>query len=177
MEFKELTLAELTNGFVWSEEKQSYQCIFCGEEFENGLIYQLRGKSVNALRALQEHIFDEHSGVFESLLEMDKQINGLSDTQKDVLEGMYRQKDNKELCEEMGISAATVRTHKFNLQKMKREAKVFLAIMEQIENEEILAMRKRLEPEEKKLPKDHLRFNPQMTGNTLHPFFTQYNLK
>ena len=97
MEFKELTLAELTNGFVWSEEKQSYQCIFCGEEFENGLIYQSRSNSVTALRAIQEHIFDEHDGVFESLLKMDKQINGLSDTQRDVLEGLYRQKDNKKV--------------------------------------------------------------------------------
>ena len=177
MEFKELTLEEITNGFVRCEEKQSYQCIFCGEEFENGRIYQSRGELVNALRAVQEHIFDKHGGVFESLLEMDKQVNGLSDTQKDVLEGLYRQKDNKKLCEEMGITPATVRTHKFNLQRMKREAKIFRAIMEQSENEEILALRKRLEPEAKKMPEDYLHFNPEMTGNTLHPFFTQYNLK
>ena len=97
---------------------------------------------------MQEHLFDEHGGVFESLLEMDKQVNGLSDSQKEVLEGMYRQKDNKALCEAMSISAATVRTHKFNLQKMKREARVFLAIMEQIENEELVAARKRLELQE-----------------------------
>lgn len=177
MEFKELTLEELIQGYVWSEEEQAYQCIFCGEKFEEGLIYTSRGRSVSAHRAMQEHLFDEHGGVFESLLEMDKQVNGLSDSQKEVLEGMYRQKDNKALCEAMSISAATVRTHKFNLQKMKREARVFLAIMEQIENEELVAARKRLELQEDAHTPRKPHFDPQFAANLLHPFFTQYNLK
>ena len=39
MECKELTLEELTRGYVWSEEEQLYQCIFCGDKMEEGLIY------------------------------------------------------------------------------------------------------------------------------------------
>ena len=158
MEFKELTLEELTRGYIWSEEEQLYQCIFCGDKMEEGLIYSSRGKSVNALRAMQEHIFDEHGSVFECLLDLDKQMNGLSDAQKDVLEGLYYEKDNKAIGEEMGISDATVRTYKFNLQKMKRRARIFLAMMEQIENEEIIALRKRLEPEQnvENIRKPHL---------------------
>ena len=177
MEFKELTLEELTRGYVWSEEEQLYQCIFCGDKFEEGLIDSSRGKSVNALRAMQEHIFDEHGSVFECLLDLDKQMNGLSDAQKDVLEGLYYEKDNKAIGEEMGISDATVRTYKFNLQKMKRRARIFLAMMEQIENEEIIALRKRLEPEQnvENIRKPH--FDTQFGANLLHPFFTQYNFK
>ena len=34
-----------------------------------------------------------------------------------VLEGLYYEKDNKAIGEEMGISDATVRTYKFNLAK------------------------------------------------------------
>ena len=177
MEFKELTLEELTRGYVWSEEEQLYQCIFCGDKFEEGLIYSSRGKSVNALRAMQEHIFDEHGSVFECLLDLDKQMHGLYDAQKDVLEGLYYEKDNKAIGEEMGISDATVRTYKFNLQKMKRRARIFLAMMEQIENEEIIALRKRLEPEQnvENIRKPH--FDTQFGANLLHPFFTQYNFK
>ena len=177
MEFKELTLEELTRGYVWSEEEQLYQCIFCGDKMEEGLIYSSRGKSVNALRAMQEHIFDEHGSVFESLLNLDKQMNGLSDAQKDVLEGLYYEKDNKAIGKEMGISDATVRTYKFNLQKMKRRARIFLAMMEQIENEDFIALRKRLEPEQnvENIRKPH--FDTQFGANLLHPFFTQYNLK
>ena len=177
MEFKELTLEELTRGYVWSEEEQLYQCIFCGDKMEEGLIYSSRGKSVNALRAMQEHIFDEHGSVFECLLNLDKQMNGLSDAQKDVLEGVYYEKDNKAIGKEMGISDATVRTYKFNLQKMKRRARIFLAMMEQIENEDFIALRKRLEPEQnvENIRKPH--FDTQFGANLLHPFFTQYNLK
>ena len=177
MEFKELTLEELTRGYVWSEEEQLYQCIFCGDKMEEGLIYSSRGKSVNALRAMQEHIFDEHGSVFECLLNLDKQMNGLSDAQKDVLEGLYYEKDNKAIGKEMGISDATVRTYKFNLQKMKRRARIFLAMMEQIENEDLIALRKRLEPEQnvENIRKPH--FDTQFGANLLHPFFTQYNLK
>ena len=51
------------------------------------------------------------------------------------------------ICEAMSISAATVRTHKFNLQKMKRGARVF-GNHEQIENEELVAARKRLDLQE-----------------------------
>ena len=177
MELKELTLEELTRGYVWSEEEQLYQCIFCGDKMEEGLIYSSRGKSVNALRAMQEHIFDEHGSVFECLLNLDKQMNGLSDAQKDVLEGLYYEKDNKAIGKEMGISDATVRTYKFNLQKMKRRARIFLAMMEQIENEDFIALRKRLEPEQnvENIRKPH--FDTQFGANLLHPFFTQYNLK
>ena len=177
MEFKELTLEELTRGYVWSEEEQLYQCIFCGDKMEEGLIYSSRGKSVNALRAMQEHIFDEHGSVFECLLNLDKQMNGLSDAQKDVLEGLYYEKDNKAIGKEMGISDATVRTYKFNLQKMKRRARIFLAMMEQIENEDFIALRKRHEPEQnvENIRKPH--FDTQFGANLLHPFFTQYNLK
>ena len=177
MEFKELTLEELTRGYVWSEEEQLYQCIFCGDKMEEGLIYSSRGKSVNALRAMQEHIFDEHGSVFECLLNLDKQMNGLSDAQKDVLEGLYYEKDNKAIGKEMGISDATVRTYKFNLQKMKRRARIFLAMMEQIENEDFIALRKRLEQEQnvENIRKPH--FDTQFGANLLHPFFTQYNLK
>ena len=177
MEFKELTLEELTRGYVWSEEEQLYQCIFCGDKMEEGLIYSSRGKSVNALRAMQEHIFDEHGSVFECLLNLDKQMNGLSDAQKDVLEGLYYEKDNKAIGKEMGISDATVQTYKFNLQKMKRRARIFLAMMEQIENEDFIALRKRLEPEQnvENIRKPH--FDTQFGANLLHPFFTQYNLK
>ena len=126
---------------------------------------------------VMEHIFDEHGSVFECLLDLDKQMNGLSDAQKDVLEGLYYEKDNKAIGEEMGISDATVRTYKFNLQKMKRRARIFLAMMEQIENEEIIALRKRLEPEQnvENIRKPH--FDTQFGCKSLHPFFTQYNFK
>lgn len=175
MEFKELSTTELSMGYTRSPEEQTFTCIFCGEIFEEGMIYHSRGRMVTAQRAVMEHICDVHEGVFFSLLDLDKQVNGLSDINKEILQGMYLEKDNKQICEEMGINAATVRSHKFNIQKMKREAKILLAVLAQIEDEEILSQRKKLEQarplEEPPLVKK------DFSGNTLHPFFTQYNLK
>lgn len=175
MEFKELTLEELSKGYIRSSEEQNCMCIFCGETFEEGLIYRSRRKMVTAQRAVMEHIYDAHGGVFHGLLDLDKQVNGLSEIHKEVLTGMYLEKDNKQICEEMGISAATVRTHKFNIQKMKREAKILLATLEQIENEEIVNQRKKLREETS--VKEETNVKKDFNGNILHPFFTQYNLK
>lgn len=186
MEFKELSVAELAAGYTKSENGKQFTCIFCGETFEDGLIYTSRGRMVTAERAALEHVYDVHQGVFNSLISLDKQISGLSEAQKDILNGMYHEKENKELGEELGISNATVRTHKFNIQKMKREAKILLALLEQIENEEVVRERKNLFAEGADIKIDtknaaseseKLKLKKDFNGNNLHPFFTQYNLK
>lgn len=181
MEFKELTVAELSCGYSRDRETGRLTCIFCGEEFEEGLIYRSRGRNATAQRAMAEHIFDRHGGVFQGLVQLDKQINGLSDAQKDILTGMYEGTDNKELGEALHISAATVRTHKFNLQKMKRQAQILLAIMAQIEDETLVAARKQLEQDDggtkNRGPLDFSGSEQDYHRNMLHPFFTQFDLK
>ena len=203
MEFKELTIEELTRGYTWDKDLRLCTCIFCGEYFEEGVIYPLQGRMVTAERAMEAHISACHGGVFHGLIRLDKQINGLSESQKDILEGMYFEKDNRELSEELGISAATVRTHKFNIQKMKREAKILLALLEQIENETLIQQRKHLKQRAAEFEASVQQHNsstprrsafsdsalgrtdgaadpdpePVLIGNSLHPFFTQYNLR
>lgn len=177
MEFKELTIAELAKGFVKDDEKGGYTCIFCGEFFEEGMVYNSSARLITAERAVEEHVLDCHGGAFGGLMNLDKQISGLSEAQRDILECMYLEKDNKEISTMLGISAATVRTHKFNIQKMKREAKILLALLEQVENEELVNRRKRLEPgaERKEQKQDYS--DNRFDGNSLHPFFTQFDLK
>ena len=177
MEVKELTVAELARGYVKDEEQGAYICIFCGDVFEEGIVYNFHGRMLTAERAAAEHVVDSHGGVFNGLINLDRQINGLSDAQRDILECMYMEKDNKEISKEMGISTATVRTHKFNIQKMKREAKILLALLEQIENEDIDRLRKRLEPRAESESESYVYPQHDFEGNNLHPFFTQFNLK
>ncbi len=178
MELKELTVSELSSGYYRAKETGQLTCIFCGEAFEEGLIYNSRGRNVTAQRAIAEHIFDRHGGVFHGLIQLDKQINGLSEVQKDILTGMYEDIDNKTLGEELHISTATVRTHKFNIQKTKRQAQILLAILAQIEDEELVAARKQLSDESaEKAPIDFPKPNQDFCRNTLHPFFTTFDLK
>ena len=83
-------------------------------------------------------------------------------------------KESKKLAEEMGISQSTVRTHKFYLQKLKRQSKIFLTIMNLLELQE----REEESKEFLKIEKLNEEFlKNSYESNSLHPFFTQYNLK
>ncbi len=175
MELKDLTIENLSNGYVFLEESKEYACIFCGERFEEGIVYPSHGKYITAERAVKEHILKEHEGVFYGLLNLDKEINGLSDMQKKILNSMYMEKDNRTISEELNINTATVRTHKFNIQKMKKEAKILIALLEQIENEEIVSNRKQLEVSMER--ENEETFSKNFNGNNLHPFFTKFEFK
>ena len=183
MELKELTVEELSRGYVRSKKEGALICIFCGETFMEENIYNYAGTMVTAERAMIRHIFDVHGGAFHGLINLDKQINGLSEIQKQILTGMYEEKENRELGEAMNISAATVRTHKFNIQKMKREARILLAVLNQIEDEDAVILRKQLAKlrDQERAEKAEADFSDglerSLTGNSLHPFFTQFNLK
>lgn len=175
-EIKDLTISELVQGFVMEDSGNKCRCIYCGEEFETGIIYNSRGRNVDYYRAAIEHVYDVHGGSFEELVSLDKQLNGLTDIQKKLLSYMHEGKDNKEIGKALDINAATVRSHKFNIQKLKREAKILLALLEFIENEEIVAQDKRYQLKTK--PREDVdALSDKFEGNTLHPFFTNFNLK
>lgn len=171
-ELKELTIDELRKGYYFNENGQTYICIFCGELFEEDMIYTCGGKMMTAKKAVMTHVLQEHEGSTAQLISMDKQMNGLSETQRTLLQCMYEQKDIKEIAEEMNISAATVRTHRFNLQKSKREAKILLAIIDNIENGSKPIAHS---PREKDQTLDSKNSSSEnlFNLNSLHPFFTQ----
>lgn len=177
MEFRELGIEEMFRGYTEDGATGRLRCVFCGEEFERGVIYVSRGRTTAAERAAEEHLLDEHDGAFYGMLRLGKAVHGLSESQQDVLEGMYLEKDNRELGEELGISAATVRTHKFNIQRMKREAKILLAMLEQIENPDIVQRRKYLLETGRAEQREFPEVGRSFTGNRLHPFFSQLDLK
>lgn len=176
MEFKELVIDDLIRGYTESDNTGTCTCIFCGESFREGVVYSSRERQVTHKRAAEEHVYDVHGGVFYNLVNLDKQVNGLTKPQKDILKGMYEEQENRELAKSMGITTATVRTHKFNVQKMKREAKILLALLEHIENEELVRKR-RAELSNKEEDKASPAASPDFTGNMLHPFFTKFNLR
>ena len=169
----ELEIDDLVKGYKYNKETNEYRCLFCEKIYEDGYIYEYNEKMVSAEKRMKLHIEEEHEGVFLSLLGLEKEISGLSDIQKKLLSLLAEQKDNKEIAEELEITTSTVRTHKFYLQKMKRQAKILLSIIEALEIEE---------KKDKKLKNgiekdENLETEKIFSINSLHPFFTQYNLK
>lgn len=170
----DLKIEDIALGYVYDSKNQNFTCIFCGETFDEGIVYEDNHNFITAKRAIEQHIEREHNGVLKTLLSLEKDITGLTEIQSKVITGLMEKKESKKLAEEMGISPSTVRTHKFYLQKLKRQSKIFLTIMNLLELQEEEVESKELLKNEK-LNEELLKSSCET--NSLHPFFTQYNLK
>lgn len=122
-------LEELKQGYMETEDY--YTCMLCGRKFEKGVIYKDEDMLYEAEKYVRLHIEKEHGSVFESLIQLDKKITGLTEHQNSLMRLFYQGKSDAEIQEEMNIgSASTIRNHRFALKERERQAKVFIAMME-----------------------------------------------
>lgn len=135
-EISNLSLKDLTRGY--SKVKDSYTCNFCNQTFTKGLIYTNNNQQMNAKKSIETHIKSVHESVFSGLLTLDKNLSGLSDTQKQVLEEFYTDKSDAEIVKSLGLgSQSTVRNHRFALKEKFRQAKIFCSLMTLLEEQNI----------------------------------------
>ena len=123
-------VSALKQGFLFDEESENYICLICGEHFEEGRIYLLQDDLMDAKKAVKTHIKTQHPPLAEYLVNLDKKVTGLTETQKDLLLLLLQGKNDKEIARKLGTSTSTVRNHRFNLRQKEKQAKVTLAIME-----------------------------------------------
>lgn len=129
--FWDATVDELSNGYTQSEG--DYVCLLCSERFVDGIIYPMEGTLYEAKNAVERHIEEAHVSVFDFLFKMDKKYTGLSDHQKELLHFFHMGLSDKEIVEELGGgSPSTIRNHRFKLKEKEKQAKVFLALMNQL---------------------------------------------
>ncbi|GIQ71338.1 transcriptional regulator [Xylanibacillus composti] len=132
--FWSASVEELKRGYVYLEREEEFVCLVCGESFEQGRIYADNGQYYEAERFMRRHIELEHRSMLTYLLGLDKKITGLSDLQKQLVQLFDQGWSDKEIMKEIGSnSTSIVRNHRFALREKMKQAKVFLAIMEQIE--------------------------------------------
>lgn len=186
-EFKELTVEDISRGYTYEKDTGIYRCIFCGREYYKGRIYDEDGIYLEAEMSMALHMKKNHMGVFHQLLKLDKEISGISDLQKTFLKLLHAKNTNKEISEEMGISLSTVRGHRFNIEKLKRQAKIFLAVLNAMDEKscgEDVSL-KGLEEIYSKSPDTDLSDiigiddveDIDFNRNNLHPFFTNLDLE
>jgi predicted DNA binding protein len=133
---KNVTTVDLKNGFVYNAKTEIFTCLFCDTQYENGIIYKFENHLINAEKATKLHIVEKHGTVFENLLSTDKSQTGLTDTQKKFLINYYNGMSDKEIAENMNISAVTVRYQRCNFREKARQAKLILALFELLEEKE-----------------------------------------
>lgn len=127
--FWNASLEEIKNGYI--EERDYYLCLLCGKKIEKGIIYPQDGTFYEAERYVRVHIEKEHESVFQYLINLDKKSTGLSAHQSNILKLFYQGKSDKDIQKELEIgSSSTIRNHRFVFREKERQAKVFLALME-----------------------------------------------
>ena len=121
---------ELVQGYIIKETIPEYICIRCGKKYTKGIIYQIEDKYYEAEMACIKHISKEHDPMFSYLLNLDKNITGISERQKMILLYLYQELDDRSIAQKCEIgSASTVRNHRYQLRQREKQSKIFLAIM------------------------------------------------
>lgn len=133
--FWQASLAELKKGYLYHRPDDAFVCLICGTRFSKGIVYAGDdGLLYEAEKYMQMHIKQAHQSAFHSLLNLDRKLTGLTTHQKRILELFYGGFSDREVAEAIGThSTSTVRNHRFNLREKQKQAKVFLAIMELLE--------------------------------------------
>lgn len=127
-------LKELKRGY--QQVDNDYICLICRQQFSAGVVYAQGDLMLEAWKAVENHIVQEHGSVFEYLINLDKKFTGLSDIQQQLLCSFHSGENDKDIATKQSISASTVRNHRFKLKERERQARIFLALMELLNTEQ-----------------------------------------
>jgi DNA-binding CsgD family transcriptional regulator len=126
------TVEEIVMGY--KENTDSYLCTLCGKEFEKGQIFTLKDKLYDAFGRVKEHHKTEHGSSVDYLLSMGASLIGISEVQQQILKLMSEGKEDKAIAQIVGIAQSTVRNHRFKLREKEKQAKLYLALMQSLED-------------------------------------------
>lgn len=125
------TVEDLLQGY--HEEEGVFRCVYCGEFFEKGRIYEKESRLYDAYGAVKEHTSREHGCMADYLLKQPLTLTGLTDVQSQILKLIAEGKSDKEIAAELEVAQSTVRNHKFKLREKEKQAKLFVALMQSLE--------------------------------------------
>ena len=122
---------DLKRGYVFDSIDGSYVCLICGDSRSKGIVYPFGELLLEAEAAVRAHITEEHSSMFEYLIGMGKRHTGLTDRQTGILTLLHSGLTDRQIADELdGLSTSTVRNHRFILREKQKQTKIFLCIME-----------------------------------------------
>ena len=125
-------LEALKEGYMTRE--MDYVCIICGETFTKGQIYSADGNFYDAHKSAELHIAKKHHSMLHYLLGMNTNFLGITEIQKQFIEMLATGISDKEVATKMSISPSTVRNHRYRLREKEKQAKLFLALMQLLQD-------------------------------------------
>lgn len=132
VEIDKLSVQELKKGYRFDADINSYICNICRKTFEIGEIYSFDNRFFEASRAINIHVQAEHGDNFKQLLYTESKYNTFTDNQKELLSLIYSDLSDKEIAKKLGVSPSTVRHQRFTFREKAKQAKMYLAIYEQV---------------------------------------------
>lgn len=132
VEVDKLSIEELKKGYKFDIVTNSYICNTCRKVFEVGEVFSFEGRFFEASRAIKIHLSMEHEDYFRQFLYTESKYNTLTDNQKELLFLMYSDTSDKEIAKILDISPSTVRHQRFMFREKAKQAKMYLAIYEQM---------------------------------------------
>jgi hypothetical protein len=129
----QMPLNEIKSGYSYNPDNGIYKCLTCGKEFETGEVFSFDDRFYEASKAIQLHIKKEHGGVLELLTSFDKKYTGITENQKELLTMIHEGLSDNEIAQRTGVAPATVRHQRFVFREKAKQAKLYLAIYETVE--------------------------------------------
>ncbi len=120
----------LKKGYMYNESTSQYTCLFCGYILESGIIHEYAGLMMTSKKRMSRHIQEDHGGVFNYLLNLNKKFTGLTENQREVLTCFYDNKSDKETAGELSLTDSTIRNYRFKLREKEKQAKIMVTLMD-----------------------------------------------
>jgi len=134
--FWNASIDEMMQGWIYDDKNEHYQCLICGEIKEQGIIYRHDETLFDAKTSIYRHVAEDHGTMFHYLLNMSKQANSLTDTQKQLLNDLFQGFTDREIARNKGGSPSTIRNQRFTLREKEKQSKVFLSLMRLLEQQQ-----------------------------------------
>lgn len=125
------TVEEIAEGY--HAGKDDYTCVMCGKKFSKGYIYPVGEQLYDAYGAVKQHLGCDHGWTVDYLLSQELNLTGISEVQQQILKLMSEGKEDREIAKIVGIASSTVRNHRFKLREKEKQAKLYLALMQSLE--------------------------------------------
>ncbi|MCL2463183.1 MAG: DUF2087 domain-containing protein [Defluviitaleaceae bacterium] len=132
MDYLSLSLDDLKSGYRFDSDKDAFVCIHCEKSFPQGQVFPIADAFYDAEHAVARHIEAEHGGNLRQLLHSDTKYNTLTDNQKELLSLFRERAPDAEIAKKLNVTASTIRRQKFAFREKAKQARLYLAIFEQV---------------------------------------------
>ncbi|VDG19464.1 DUF2087 domain-containing protein [Lactiplantibacillus mudanjiangensis] len=162
MDLAKLSLTDLQRG--WQMQANERQCNYCAANWV----------AETPVSEIEQHLQTVHGGNLNQLIHLNSRYNTLTAKQQDLLTAFATGIKDQDLAKQLQVAAATIRHQKFTFREKAKQAKLYLAIYEQVfgESAQQLVSDPLIDiPEQPRQPDDRWLITESEAAQTLQHYF------